>query len=619
MSALLARWTTLPPALRAQAVLQARSRVPVPSIDDRAAWAGIGHDIADRADAERGSPWPQPLLSAYARYWRDGNRTGYEQPAARLRHRTAVAVLAAAITADDADLDEAADGLELLCQQSTWCWAAHERFAAVRGQVVPDVDAPFLDLGAAETVGLLAWADLVLAPALERRVPGLRERIRREASVRVLEPFRADRTWHWLGLDGHLHNWNPWIHGHVLAATLFLAPDTELVDRVVDGLGRYLDAQPADGGCDEGFAYWWNGPARLGEAIQLLDWATLGRFAPWQLPPLNELARYPGRVELGGGWVVNVGDGAARPDPEQPWHALHRWGRTAGLDDVVAHAAAHHRPPEPTAGLGRALLGLHDQAWRTAGPVETVGPVETAGPDRAWSPPDRSWLPDVQLFVCREPGGLAVAVKGGHNDENHNHNDVGSYLVAVDGTPVVIDLGQPTYSAISFTERRYEQWVTRSEWHNVPVIGGHGQSPGAEFRATGVEVDGDAIGLELSGAYPAEAGCTSWRRRVHLDRGRGAVVVSDRWRLADPATAVRLHHVLAGEPVEHRPGELLLCFAGSTARLSWDPAVGAGTLQRQPVDDPLLRGVWGDAVHRLVIEAVDVFELTVTRGGPVGT
>src|SRR3954470_5527755 len=155
MNALLARWTTLAPELRAQAVLQARSGVPVPSIDDRAAWAGIGHDIADRAAAERGSPWPQPLLSAYARYWRGGKRTRYKDPAARLRHRTAMAVLAAAITADDADLDEAADGLELLCRQSTWCLAAHERFAAVCGHVVPDVDAPYLDLGAAETVGLL--------------------------------------------------------------------------------------------------------------------------------------------------------------------------------------------------------------------------------------------------------------------------------------------------------------------------------------------------------------------------------------------------------------------------------------------------------------------------------
>ena len=595
-SQLSALWSALPAEVRDAAVHGARERMPVPSIDDRESWSGLGADIVERAAAVRGTPWPQPLLSEYARYWRDGVRTGYEQPAARLRERTATAVAAAAITGGTAELDEAADGLQLLCEQSTWCWAAHERHAAERGHVAADLDHPFLDLGAGETVSLLAWADLVLGPALDRRTPGLRERIRREAEVRVLEPFRTDRTWHWL--NGRLHNWSPWIHGHVLAATLFLAPDPVVVDLVVDGLGRYLDAQPGDGGCDEGSAYWWNGPARLAEAVQLLDWATGGRLAPWALPPLSEMARYPRRVDLGGGWAVNVGDGPARLDPDQPWHVLHRWARAAGLPDVEAYAAAHHRAPALPAGLGRALVGLQDAAWRTP-------------ESPAHRTPARSWLPDVQLLVCREPGGLAVAVKGGHNDENHNHNDVGSYLVAIDGTPVVIDLGQPTYTAASFTERRYEQWVTRSEWHNLPVIGGFGQSPGAGFRATDVEVGGDAMRLDLSHAYPAEAGCTTWRREVRLDRARPAVVISDAWR---SNKTVRMHQVLAGEPVAHRPGELIMRFGAAVARLTWDPALGTGTLERQPVDDPLLRGVWGDAVHRLIIEPAGGFELTITRG-----
>jgi len=595
-----ARWRALSAEVRDAAVYGARERIPVPSVDRRAAWSGVGAPIVERAAADRGAPWPQPLLSAYARYWRDGVRTGYEQPAARLRERTSTAVVAAAITGGDRELDEAADGLHLLCEQSTWCWAAHERHASERGHVVADADRPFLDLGAGETVALLAWADLVLAPALDRRAPGLRDRMRREARLRVLEPFRTDRTWHWL--HGRLHNWSPWIHGHVLAATLFLAPDPAVVDLVVDGLGRYLDAQSVDGGCDEGSAYWWNGPARLAEALQLLDWATGGGFAPWDLPPLAELARYPQRVDLGGGWAVNVGDGPARLDPDQPWHVLHRWARAGGMADVEAYAAARHRPPAVAAGLGRALVGLQDAAWRTPGAPDHVGPA-------------RSWLPQVQLLVCREPSGLAVAVKGGHNDENHNHNDVGSYLVAVHGTPLVIDLGQPTYTAASFTERRYEQWVTRSEWHNLPVIGGLGQSPGAAFRATDVEVDGDAMRLDLSRAYPASAGCASWRREVRLDRGGRAVVVFDEWELDEPDISVCLHHVLAGEPVAHRPGELIMRFAGpQVARLGWDPALGTGTLRRRPVDDPMLRAVWGDAVHRLAIGAAGRFRLTVTRG-----
>jgi hypothetical protein len=558
--------------------------------------AATAQAIVAEADADRREPWPHPRLSDYARYWRDGVRTAYENPARTLRRRTTTAVLAAALTGQEAHVDEAADGLLFLCEQTAWCWAAHEVTAARQGWVVPDPERPFLDLGAAETVEILAWADLVLAAALDRRTPGLRHRMRQEARRRVIEPFLTSREWHWLGLDGHLHNWNPWIHGHIVAAALFLTDDTDtrgrVVDLAVDGLGRYLAALPADGGCDEGYAYWWNGPARLVEALQLLDWATGGAFAPWDCAPLPQLARYPQRMALGHGWYVNVGDGPARPAPDQPWHVLHRWGRAGGDAAVQAHAASHRIPGRPAVspgvGLGRCLIGLHDRDW-IASPT-TTAPF-----------PATSWLPDVQLLVRREragsPDGLAVAVKGGHNDENHNHNDVGSYLVALEGTPVLIDLGQPTYTAISFTERRYEQWVTQSRWHNVPVVNGAEQSPGPAFRARDVRFDGDGLNLDLAPAYPAAAGCRSWRRRVALETG--AVVVRDEWSLAEPGE-VRLHHVLAGEPVRHRAGELLVrTLSGALVHLSW-PA-GEHHLERHPVDDPLLRDVWGPAVHRLVV------------------
>ena len=597
------RWARLDPgALRPELV-------PVPPLERRDAWDSVdavtARAIVAEADADRCEPWPHPRLSEYARYWRDGVRTVYETPAGTLRRRTSTAVLAAAITGELVYVDEAADGLQFLCEQSTWCWAAHEVFAAHQGRVVPDPDRPFLDLGAAQTVEVLAWADLVLAGALDERVPGLRHRLRLEARRRVIEPFLTSREWHWLGLDGHLHNWNPWIHGHILAAALFLTPEAEVVDLVVDGLARYLDALPADGGCDEGFGYWWNGPARLFEALQLLDWATGGALAPWDLG--TELARYPQRVALGEGWYVNVGDGPARAAPDLPWHVPHRWGRAIGDRDVMAHAASHRGPGlpvvHPNAGLSRCLIGLHDAEW---------------GASKAEPPlPARSWLPDVQLLVCRERGGssegLAVAVKGGHNDENHNHNDVGSYIVALDGTPVLIDLGQPTYTAISFTARRYEQWVTQSQWHNVPVVNGFEQSPGA-FAARDVRADDDGLALDLAGAYPDPAGCRSWRRRVSLDRAAPAVVVSDEWSAPGE---VRLHHVLAGEPVvEGERAVVVRTLASGRLRLSW--AAGESRLERHPVDDPILRDAWGPAVHRLVITppaGAGSFELRIARDG----
>ncbi|MEU4602999.1 heparinase II/III family protein [Kribbella sp. NPDC023972] len=596
------RWAAIGAAGREQAVKAARARSGVPELTRRDVWgsrdpAAVRAILAE-AESDRDQPWPRTLLSDYARYWRDGVRTAYEGPAGELRRRTSAAVLAAALTADQAYVDQAADGLLLLCEQTTWCWAAHESFATARQEVVGDPDEPYLDLGAAETAEILAWADLVLGPALDDRVPGLRRRMRREARLRVIEPFRNDRRWHWLGLDGHLHNWNPWIHGHVLAVALFLEDDPpvqlEVTDLVVDGLSRYLDAMPADGGCDEGYAYWWNGPARLAQALDVLDRVTDGAFAPWSCTPLAELARYPHRVALGDGWYVNVADGSARPDPNQPWHVLHRWGRHHQDPEVMAQAAAHRDLPiAPAAGLGRALLGLTDDVWWNAAKADLPLPKST-------------WLPDVQLFVARDDSGLTLAIKGGHNDENHNHNDVGSFIAALDSTPVLIDLGQPTYTALSFSDRRYEQWVVQSAWHNVALINGHEQQAGSGHRATELVVQANSLSLRLSEAYPD---ASSYRRTATLDSG--AITIADEWE-----GLATQHLVIAGAPLSHEPGRLLVeTLAGGYAQLTWDPDLGAGHLEKRAVDDALLEGVWGPTVHRLVIDCTgNSFHLTVRRG-----
>lgn len=594
---------SLPVEERRSAVGDAARRLGVPDIRERTAWEALDREavaaVLGEAEKDRAQPWPHTLLSDYARYWRDGVRVACEEPVGELRRRTSAAVAAAAITGDESWLDQAADGLQLLCEQTTWCWAAHESFATARNEVVPDPDDPYVDLGAAETVEVLAWADLVLGPALDDRVPGLRRRLRREARVRVFVPFLQHRDWHWLGLDGRLHNWNPWIHGHILSAALLLEPDLDvrlrLVDLVVEGLSRYLAAMPSDGGCDEGYAYWWNGPARLATALELLDRITGSAFDPWGVPPLTELARYPGRMALGDGWYVNIGDGPARPNARQPWHVLHRWGRRIGDDDVTTFAATHRDElPAPQAGLGRLVQALFDPDWWAAKPGATGLPRST-------------WLPDTQVFVARDPGaGLTLAAKGGHNDENHNHNDVGSIIVAVDSSPVLIDLGQPTYTAISFSPRRYEQWVVRSIWHNVPLVDGQEQSAGADSKATQIDVQ---EGKELALTLPDGA----VRRKAVLDAG--AVRVLDTWPAGHEVVE---HFVIAGTPQRRQPGELVVrALSGAVVTLTWDEELGEGTLERRPLDDELLSGVWGPEVHRLAIDASarTTFELSVRKTG----
>src|SRR5262245_47474196 len=251
--------------------------LPVPAASDRTVWAADRvhpptlRDLRERAEPERGTPWPIPLAHGYARYFRDGDRDAYEQIVfARQRRLTRAAVLGAA-TLDPLWMDEVADGVTLLCEQSSWCWPAHDDTYRRHGSVVPTVTDPYLDLGAGEVAAQLAWVDHLLGAQLDHHVPGVRSRIRHEVDRRVLTPFTTRRDWHWLGLDGDGHNCCAGIHGNVMIAGLRLMTDgrqrDELVDLALAGLERFVASIPADGAIDEGYSYWWNGVCRALEAL----------------------------------------------------------------------------------------------------------------------------------------------------------------------------------------------------------------------------------------------------------------------------------------------------------------------------------------------------------------
>ncbi|MDT0346340.1 heparinase II/III domain-containing protein [Streptomyces litchfieldiae] len=615
------------PAHEPDPLAGARRGLPVPPVTDRAVWDAVDSATRDGllrlAAAELARPAPAPRASDWARAFRDGVRTAWEDPARELRERVALLTLAAVLTGERADagdppgaaphLDAAADGMVALAEASTWCWAPHDAYTAARGEVLPDPDRPYLDLGAAEVAALLAWADHALGPHLDERVPGLRRRLRREVTARVLDPFRDTRDWPWLGLTRPADNWNAWIHSAVLAAALLLVEDAAeragLVRLVVEGLDRFVATLPDDGGIDEGVAYWWLGAGRLLETLDLLAAAGPGVLDARDLPVLAELSRFPHRMHLGGPWYVNAGDAPARLADDRPWHLLHRWGRRLGDARVTAHAVARGaaRPlaVSPGEGLGSALAGLADADWRAA----RAAPA----PDAAdWLAAD-VWLPRVQVLVARERAGttdgLTLAAKAGHNAERHNHLDVGTYWVALDGRPVVVDVGQPTYTAASFGPDRYTAWPLRSAWHNVPTPGDADQAPGAGHAARAVTADlapgATELRADLAAAYP-EGLLTSWPRTLRLVRaaaGRPAhVLIEDAWT-PDPGP-VRLRHVLAGD-VRLGPDHALVTAApGRVLRIGWDPAAVTAELTRRELTDPLLRRSWGDALTRLTLTAV---------------
>ncbi|MDR6989728.1 hypothetical protein J2Y66_004245 [Paenarthrobacter nitroguajacolicus] len=577
-------------------------------------------ELRAQAGAEKGSPWPQPLVSHYARYFRDGNRTAYEGLVAGRQQRLTRAVVMAAVGgpgSGDGWLDEVIDGAYLLCEQSSWSWAAHDDVFARSGDVVPDRSRPYLDLGAGEVVAQLAWLDHVLGPQLDERAPGLRRRIRLETHERVIRPFLDRLDWHWLGLHGDVHNWNPWIHSNIIVAALLLVDNpglrAQVVARCIEGLDRFLTSIPADGAIDEGFAYWWNGAGRALEGLALLEEASGGVLNP-DLPVIRALVAFPHRMHLGDRWFLNVADGPARVHPGLPWDMLHRWAVRLGDSEAAQLAAVFmEAEPEPNAaaGLGRVLTQLSDSKRRNEGP-----------PGQSSLPGGGTYLPSVQIMVARQnPGssdGLTLAAKGGHNGEHHNHRDVGSVVVAVDGVPLLVDAGQPTYTAQTFGPDRYQIRAMQSAWHSVPAPFGLEQGTGSSFAATVLQepTPGEpSLALGLGGAYGLDH-AEQWIRTSVMDREQGAVVVDDRWNLPEQAPEgtcppdgtpdVDITYLAAGTvrvgtdaTATITPDGIPTVSGGRGLHLRWKPATAVVLVDEWHLDDPLLSDIWGGKLTRI--------------------
>jgi heparinase II/III-like protein len=586
-------------SLLAGGTLEPRAWRPVP---DRAAWRRVDPDarraIMAAAEGGLGTAWPQPLASQFRRFAAgDGDRAAFEEQYFGRRARLNAAALAALLSGEERWLPEVVDGIWLLLEETTWCASAHDGYAHASPSALPDPAHPWLDLFAAETAGQLAYLDLLLGAEIERYAPLVRRRMADEVRRRVLVPYHDGDWWWYAGTESSpINNWNPWIHRNILAAALVHGGDRleSTVDRVVAGLDNYLAAVPADGGCDEGVSYWWHAGACLYECLDILYAATDGTVDGFTIPVVARIARYPMVVHLGGGWYVNFGDGSARGGGQESARLLYRFAERVGDAELRGHALARRGAPfEPNAvGLARQVAELTDAEFRDA---PASGTVHSG----------HEYLPDTGVLIARQhPGtvaGLTVAVVAGHNGVSHNHNDVGSFIVAVDGRPALIDAGVGEYTRATFGADRYSIWTMRSDHHNLPTINGVPQSPGSAYAAREVtaSLDGDAaeLRMDLAGAYPAAAGADRWWRTVRLDRNAGRVTVTDDWTLHTGQSIVDLHLMTADAPDLSEPGTL----RAGNARIAYDAAMFTATAERIPVSGPKLTAAWGDAVYRVTL------------------
>jgi hypothetical protein len=262
--------------------------------------------------------------------------------------------------------------------------------------------------------------------------------------------------------------------------------------------------------------------AALGE---LLERRTDGAIDLFARPEVRRIAAFPHRALLSPGYYVPFSDIPATRQPQRA--LLHFLARRYGLPELAALDSA--APPQRVLTDRGPAERLRDLFWYPQAFMPTV------------PTPPTHFFPAVQWLIARaepvNPDGLVLAAKGGHNDEPHNHNDVGSFVVHWRGESLIAELGAGVYSREYFcAETRYSYLTTSSLGHSVPVVNGYAQAAGASYRAQGVRyhvgASVDRFLLDLTAAYPLEADLAHLQRTLTLCRAPKHACIE----LADQAT-----------------------------------------------------------------------------------
>lgn len=440
------------------------------------------------------------------------------------------------------------NGVWSICEESFWGVPAH-----IGRTGLPDVENPEVDLFAAETASVLGLADYFTGPKLDKINPLIRKRIYYETNQRFFEPMltRGDR-YNWMSKTKAVNNWNPWIMSNWMLSNLLLEKQADkraqMLYASLSGLDRYLNGLGEDGGCDEGPSYWFAAGGSVYDCLELLQQST--KLQVYDHPLIQKMAAYVYKAHIDGYYFTNFAD--ADPVLKPDGLMLYRFG-TAIADKQLESLGAWSFQQFPNT----AVTGF--QRMRR---VQNLLTISTIKGGAEYKPVKDAWVSDIQVMTARTSKGLYLATHGGHNAESHNHNDVGDFIVYANGQPMIVDAGRGNYTARTFSSKRYELWFTRSEYHNLPIINGFGQSAGREFEATSVIStinDQQAqLKMDLAAAYPKEAGIKKWERSIQLDRSKEQILLSDIYQLENKLTSLQQVFMTIADVDLTKPGVIVL-------------------------------------------------------------
>jgi len=501
-------------------------------------------------------------------------------------------------------LDQIINGIIAICEESSWIQPLG---MAKIGFDIPDETDHEVDLTSSETASLLTWAMYLLGDVIDEKSRRVRARIKQVISTRVIEPYLNRDDYWWMGFTGdRTNNWNPWCNLNVIICLLLMedCPDIKArgLYKVFRSLDAYVAAYAEDGCCDEGPMYWGAAGGGLFLCLEILHEASAGAINVFDNEKLHLIGQYITKTFIDGEYFVNYADGDAKAPISG---TIYRFGKAIGDEGMMK--------------LGTAAKQIQPQIFDWFQPYGLLHDIfRTISPAGEGFYPAQSWLWKTGVMSAREFEGSAkgffLSAKAGNNLESHNHNDIGNFVLYVNGKPLFIDVGTEEYSVKTFSPERYEIWYIRSDYHNCFQIDGVDQQDGGKYYAQDVSCVQDenisSISMELKNAYPQEAGIKSWKRDISLDRKNSLVKITDNYMLDKPRLVSRflvtpIKPLLVANGLKFEMGDKTVLV-----QLEENCEV---VIEETPTLESRLRRNWGDNLYRIVLsDTASQGERTIT-------